>query len=263
MRAAEMKHRTTLLKNGLSLLSVAALVVAWWSVTTAGLVRPIILPSPGQVAEGAMDIWHGYLGVPFWNHFTASLSVMLTGYLSAAVAGVVMGIAMAWVPIIERIFAPLLAAMRPVPPPAWIPLAILWFGIGLGAKVFIVFVAAFVPCVLNSYQAVKDAPPHLVNAARSLGARGPTLLFEVVIPSGLPVILGGLRIALGTAWATIVAAELVVSLAGFGFLITNGYRNLESNIVFCGMLAVAVLGFLMNFAFERLARRLVPWNDQR
>ena len=82
---------------------------------------------------------------------------------------------------------------------------------------------------------------------------------EIVVPAALPVILGGLRIALGTAWATIVAAELVVSLAGFGFLIMNGYRNLESNIVFCGMLAVAITGFLMNFLFLRLSQKLVPW----
>jgi taurine transport system permease protein len=255
--------KPSLIKGCLSVLSLAVLISAWWSVTSAGLVRPIILPSPAQVAEGAMDIWNGYLGVPFWNHFSASLSVMLTGYLTAAVAGVAIGIAMAWVPVLDRLFAPLIAALRPVPPPAWIPLAILWFGIGLGAKVFIVFVAAFVPCVLNSYQAIKATPKDLLNAARSLGARGPVLLFQVVLPAGLPVILGGLRIALGTAWATIVAAELVVSLAGFGFLITNGYRNLESNIVFCGMLAVAFIGFLMNFAFTKLARRLVPWTDDK
>lgn len=258
-----MKLNTSVIKGCMSSLSVSALVLAWWAVTSAGLVRPLILPSPAHVAEGALDIWKGYLGVPFWNHFTASLSVMLTGYFSAAAAGVGIGIAMAWVPSIERVFAPLISAMRPVPPPAWIPLAILWFGIGLGAKVFIVFVAAFVPCVLNSYQAIKDTPKELLNAARSLGAKGPTLLFEVVIPAGLPVILGGLRIALGTAWATIVAAELVVSLAGFGFLITNGYRNLESNIVFCGMLAVAVIGFLMSFAFAKLSQKLVPWAEAK
>lgn len=256
-----MKLRSSTLQALVSVSSVALLLFAWWGVTRMGWVRPLILPSPAEVAEGAVDIWNGYLGVPFWNHFKASLSVMLMGYASAAVVGVATGVAMAWVPLLDRLFAPLVAVLRPVPPPAWIPLAILWFGIDLSAKVFIVFVAAVVPCVLNSYQAVKQTPVELLNAGRSLGAKRGRLLLEVVMPSALPVILGGLRIALGTAWATIVAAELVVSLAGFGFLITNGYRNLESHIVACGMLAVAVVGFLMNAVFVRVSRRLVPWSD--
>lgn len=246
-----------------SALSVVVILLAWWIVTSLGLVRSIILPSPAEVLAGAVDIWNGYLGVPFWNHFKASLSVMLAGYFSAAVIGVCAGVAMAWVPLLDKLFAPLIAVMRPVPPPAWIPLAILWLGIDLSAKVFIVFVAAVVPCVLNSYQAIKSTPVELLNAGRSLGARNFRLLFEVVIPSGMPVILGGLRIALGTAWATIVAAELVVSLAGFGFLIMNGYRNLESNIVVCGMVAVSVFGFLMNLAFVRISRKLVPWAEHK
>ena len=258
-----MRLRSSPVQALVSVLSVIAVFIIWWGVTKLGLVRSIILPSPAEVVEGAKDIWNGYLGVPFWNHFKASLSVMLMGYFSAALVGVSAGVAMAWVPLLDRIFAPLIAVVRPVPPPAWIPLAILWFGIDLSAKVFIVFIAAVVPCVLNSYQAVKSTPIELLNAGKSLGARNFTLLFEVVIPAALPVILGGLRIALGTAWATIVAAELVVSLAGFGFLIMNGYRNLESNIVVCGMLAVAVVGFLMNVAFVRISRRLVPWAEHK
>ena len=257
-----MKQKVSFVQGIVSSVSVVAVFAAWWVITDMKLVRPLILPSPAEVVEGAVDIWNGYLGVPFWNHFKASLSVMLMGYFSAAIVGVAAGIAMAWVPLFDRIFAPLIAVLRPVPPPAWIPLAILWFGIDLSAKVFIVFIAALVPCVLNSYQAIKSTPVELLNAGRSLGARRSRLLFEVVIPSGLPLILGGMRIALGTAWATIVAAELVVSLAGFGFLIVNGYRNLESNIVVCGMLAVSVVGFLMNVAFVRLTRKLVPWADR-
>ena len=258
-----MKLKSSTIQNIFSFGSVGVMLAAWWAITAMGLIRPLILPSPAEVIDGVIDIWNGYLGVPFWNHFTASLSVMLIGYFSAAAIGVSMGVAMAWIPILDKIFSPLISAMRPIPPPAWIPLTILWFGIDLSAKVFIVFVAAVVPCVLNSYQAIKNVPTDLMNAGKSLGAKKTTLLFEIVIPSGLPVILGGLRIALGTAWATIVAAELVVSLAGFGFLIMNGYRNLESNIVFCGMLAVSIVGFLMNIAFVRISNKLVPWAAEK
>jgi taurine transport system permease protein len=245
-----------------AVLSLGSVLAAWWIVSAMKLVDPIILPPPADVAQGARDIWNGYFGVPFWNHFKASLSVMLMGYLAAVLVGLPLGIAMAWVPLMDRLFGPLLAVLRPIPPPAWIPLAILWFGIDLAGKVFIVVVAAIVPCILTGYHAVKETPPELLNAARSLGATARTRLLEVALPSGLPAIMTGLRIALGTAWASIVAAELVVSLAGFGFLISNGYRNLESNIVVCGMVAVSLIGFLMNAAILKLERRLVPWRHQ-
>lgn len=250
-----------LLRIGFGLLPIAALALLWWYASAHRLVSPIILPSPADVRDAVVDIWTGYLGVPVANHFIASLSVMLSGYLAAVLVGVPGGIAMAWFPALDRVFGPLIAVLRPIPPPAWIPLAILWFGIGLGGKAFIVFIAALVPCIFNGYLAVKETPPGLIAAARSLGASQRTLLAEVVLPSGLPVILTGMRIALGTAWATIVAAELVVSLAGFGFLIMNGYRNLESNVVLVGMIAVAVIGFLMNALFLLAEKYLLPWRD--
>lgn len=247
----------------LGAISIGSVLAAWWLVTSLELVKPLILPPPADVWTGFLDIWHGYLNVPFWNHFLASISVMLGGYAMAIAVGVPLGIFMAWNRVADWVFGPLLQILRPIPPPAWIPLAILWFGIGYAGKIFIVFVAAAVPCILNSYLAIKQTPPELLSSARSLGAKPRTLLFEVAIPSGLPTIMTGLRIALGIAWASIVAAELVVSLAGFGFLIMNGYRNLESNIVFVGMAAVAVLGLLMNVLFVHIERALLPWREDQ
>jgi NitT/TauT family transport system permease protein/taurine transport system permease protein len=244
-------------------ISIGSLLLAWWFVTEQGLIKPLILPPPAEVWSGLVDIWHGYLNVPFWNHFIASISVMLGGYAMAILIGVPLGIFMAWNRWADWVFGPLLQILRPIPPPAWIPLAILWFGIGYAGKIFIVFIAASVPCIMNSYLAIKQTPPELLSSARSLGAKPRTLLFEVAIPSGLPTIMTGLRIALGFSWASIVAAELVVSLAGFGFLIMNGYRNLESNIVFVGMAAVALIGIAMNFVFVSIERRLVPWREDQ
>lgn len=256
-------NRNSPLRIVFGVISVGSVLLAWWLSTSLELVRPLILPPPADVWAGFVDIWNGYLNVPFWNHFVSSISVMLGGYAMAIAIGVPLGILMAWNRTIDWIFGPLLHVLRPIPPPAWIPLAILWFGIGYSGKIFIVFVAAAVPCILNSYLAIKQTPPELLNSARSLGARPHTLLFEVAIPSGLPTIMTGLRIALGIAWASIVAAELVVSLAGFGFLIMNGYRNLESNIVFVGMAAVALMGLLMNIAFQRIERRMLPWREDQ
>jgi len=241
---------------------IGCVLAFWVFLTTTGRVKPLILPPPADVLDGVLDVYQGYLNVPWYEHFRASLMVMLTGFFCAVAIGVPLGIAMAWWRPLEILMTPLLTVLRPIPPPAWIPLAILWFGIGLAGKAFIVFVAAVVPCLLNSYLAIKETPPELINAARSLGATQRTVLAEVALPSGLPAIMTGLRIALGTAWATIVAAELVVSLAGFGFLILNGYRNLESQIIAVGMIAVAIIGFLMNWVFLALERRLITWREE-
>lgn len=242
-------------------LSIAAVLSLWWSITALGLVSPFILPAPGDVLEGFRDIGAGYLGGTLLDQLVASLSVVLTGYVLAALIGVPLGVAMAWFPAVNVLFAPVLSVMRPVPPPAWIPLAILWFGIGLSGKTFIVTVAAIVPCLLNSYAGIRETPANLLDAARTLGASRNVLLFGVAIPSASPMILTGLRIALGNAWATVVAAELVVATAGFGYVIMSGYRNLEPRFIAVGMLAVGVIGTLLNVLFRRLERRLLRWDQ--
>lgn len=201
------------------------------------------------------------MGGSLMEHFKASMSVMLSGFALALVIGIPLGILMAWVPMIDRLFGPLLTVLRPIPPPAWIPLAILWFGIGIAGKTFIVFIAAFVPVLVNAYVGCKETPINLLNAARTLGASQRTILMEVVLPSAMPVILTGARISLGVAWATIVAAELVVADQGFGFLIMNGYRNFEANIMAGGMLLIGVVGIIMNLGFVWLERWLLRWNS--
>lgn len=241
--------------------ALGLLLLAWWYATdVARLVSPFVLPSPGDVLAGLGRISRGYMGSTLTEHFVASMSVMLSGFLLALAVGIPLGVAMAWVPWVDRLFGPLLAVLRPIPPPAWIPLAILWFGIGLSGRTFIVFVAAVVPVLVNSYVGCREVPRHLIAAARTLGASQRVLLAEVVLPAAAPVILTGVRISMGVAWATIVAAELVVAERGFGFLIMNGYRNFEAPIMAGGMLIVAGLGAIMNGAFLLLERWLLRWN---
>lgn len=245
----------------LGALSLAVALGAWWGVSAAGLVSPFILPPPAEVLEAARRLGEGYLGGSLLGHLQASLSVVLTGYAAAVLVGVPLGILMAWVRPAALLLEPLVGLLRPIPPPAWIPLAILWFGIGLPGKTFIVFISAVTPCLVNAYVAIREVPVQQIRAARSLGAGNAALLFRVAIPSGLPTIAGGMRLALGTAWATVVAAELVVATAGFGFVIMNGYRNFESSIMAVGMIAVAVTGFLMNALFVAIERRVISWRE--
>ncbi len=245
-----------------AIVSIAGLFFAWWGVTTLGWVSPFVLPPPWEVLDALKRISGGYMGDNMWVHFAASMSVVLNGYALAIIVGVPLGMAMAFLPTIDRLFGPLIMILRPVPPPAWIPLAILWFGIGLSGKVFVVFIAAVVPCLLNAYLGVKETPPKMLDAARMLGANRWTVFREVVIPSALPILLTGMRIALGNAWATLVAAELVVSTAGFGFLIINGYHTFDASIMAAAMFPIALIGAAMNIGFLILEKRLVPWRRE-
>lgn len=246
---------------GFGAVSLGVIFIAWWQVAASGVVSGFLLPSPASVTEAARRLSEGYLGSSLLTHLAASLSVVLSGYLAAALIGVPLGILMAWWRPVDIAVGPLVAILRPIPPPAWIPLAILWFGIDLPGKTFIVFVSSITPCLINAYVAIKEVPANLISAARMLGAGNVTLLFHVAIPAGLPMIANGLRIALGSAWATVVAAELVVATAGFGFVIMSGYRNIESDIMAAGMIAVAATGFVMNLLFRAMEKRVIPWAE--
>nr|WP_213395344.1 ABC transporter permease [Yoonia sp.] len=237
-------------------------LVAWYFFSVYVIKNPYIMPAPGEVLSGIFRVGKGYLGGNLISHAGASLSVVLIGFTIGACIGVPLGVVMAWYEPMNRILSPVIAVIRPIPPPAWIPLAILWFGIGMGGKVFVIIIAAIVPCILNTFSAVRETPEDLLNAARTMGASDRTLLFEVALPSGLPTILAGLRIALGGAWATVVAAELVAAPAGLGFLILAGYRNFDAPVMAAGMISIAVVGYLMNLGFLQLESRLAPWNHQ-
>lgn len=237
----------------------ALLIGAWWVASHVFSVSPFVLPPPEQVLAGFGQLARGYMGASLWAHVLASLGVVMAGFLSAVLVGVPLGMMLAWSPLMDRIVGPTIALLRPIPPPAWIPLAILWFGIDLGGKAFVVFVSSVVPCVVNAQAAVRDVPATLLAAARTLGARRRELLVWVVLPASLPSILTGIRISLGVAWATVVAAELVVATAGLGFLVMNGYRNFEAHIMATAMVIIAVIGALLDVAVSLAARRLLAW----
>lgn len=242
-------------------LSVSVLLAVWIFVTKTGLVSPYLLPSPGAVFSAAGRLNAGYLGSTLLGHLEASLYVVLTGYVAAASIGTALGILMAWNRIAELLLDPLISLLRPIPPAAWIPLAILWFGIGTAGKVFVVFAATISPCIVNSYVAIRQTSPQINDAARMLGAGNTALLFQVAIPSALPLIANGMRIALGNAWSTVVAAELVVATAGFGYVIMNGYRNFEAAVMAFGVIAVALLGFAFGLLFRQAEKLLIPWAE--
>lgn len=247
------------IRLGLGVAAWTSILLVWWGATHGLAISPFVLPPPEQVLEGFGQIARGYMGASLWTHIKASLGVVLAGFSAAVLVGVPLGMMLAWSNRADRLLGPVVAVLSPIPPPAWIPLAILWFGIGLPGKAFVVFVSSVVPCIVNAHAAVREVPPTLIAAARTMGARGGRLLRSVVLPASLPSILAGVRISLGVAWATVVAAELVVATAGLGFLVMNGYRNFEAHIMAAAMVIIAVIGALLDVAVSLATRRLLTW----
>jgi ABC-type nitrate/sulfonate/bicarbonate transport system permease component len=171
-----------------------------------------------------------------------------------------LGIAMGWWRRARWIAFPLFQVLRPIPPLAWIPLAIVWLGIGEPARIFVVFVAALVPWVMNSMQAVHSIDGLLVRAARTLGASDRQILTRVVCRTALPTLVAGARIALGNAWTTLIAAELLAATSGLGYIALNASRTLEMGILLVSMLVIGVLGAAFSFGMQALARVFAPWS---
>ena len=242
-------------------LSVVASIVLWWSVTRpGGPISPLSLPPPLEVADSFLRLMkRPYLGSTLAQHIGASVSVALGGWLAAGIIGLPLGIAMGWWTRMRWIAFPIFQILRPVPPLAWIPLAILWLGIGESARIFVVFIAAVVPWVMNSMQAVYSTDGLLVRAAMTLGASDRQILTRVVCRTALPTLVAGARIALGNAWTTLVAAELLAATAGLGYIAVNASRTLETGILLVAMGIIGLLGALFSFAMHGLTRLLAPW----
>jgi NitT/TauT family transport system permease protein len=194
----------------------------------------------------------------FENIFT-SLQVSLLGLLIAISIGVPLGLLMGWYPTIDRLVRPLFELIRPIPPIAWIPLTILWVGIGVRARAMIIFFAAFVPCVINSYTGIKSTSQVLINVAKTFGASNFKIFLKVGIPSAMPMAFAGMRIALGSSWATLIAAELLAANAGLGYMIMMGRQFVRPDIIILGMATIGLLGYILTRLFGKIEDIVVKW----
>ncbi len=242
--------------------STGAVLALWaWVTREGGPVSSLTLPPPSEVVESFVRLARRpYLGSTLAQHIGASLGVAIGGWVAAGLVGLPLGIAMGWWKRARWIAFPVFQVVRPIPPLAWIPLAILWLGIGQSARIFVVFIAAVVPWVMNSMQAVYSIDGILVRAAQTLGASDRQILTRVVCRTALPTLLAGARIALGNAWTTLVAAELLAATAGLGYIAVNASRTLETGILLVSMLVIGVLGAIMSLGMQLMARVLAPWS---
>ena len=216
----------------------------------------VLMPAPSTIAvtAGGM-IASGEL----FYHMMASLKREASAFVIAASA-IPLGIAMGWWRLAYNQVNPIMEILRPIPPLAWIPLSILWFGLGDEQNEFIIFLGMFFPILVNTIVGVKNIDPNLVRAARSLGAPEYKVLARIVLKGALPQIITGVRIGLGVGWMALVAAELVGANSGLGFLINDARSMLRTDIITVGMLAIGVIGLLIDTAIRVLSRRLLPWS---
>jgi NitT/TauT family transport system permease protein/taurine transport system permease protein len=245
----------------LGTLTIGGLLVAWYALTTlTGAVSPARFPSPAELgAAGRQLAVRGYAGGTLDKQVWHSTRLVLMGFLAAAFTGVPLGLWMGWSRRAEALINPTFLLVRPVPPLAWIPLAIVWFGLGDSAKVFVIWFAAFVPALINSYTGVRAADPTLLAAARVHGASTWRLLLDVVIPGALPMIFTGLRLALQASWTTLVAAELVGAFFGLGRVLIIASRDIYPAMIAFAMVCVGILGALMTAALGLAERWAMPW----
>jgi len=242
-------------------ISIGAVFVVWevlarWILPAFDPQVGILVPAPSLVLVAA---FYTAKSGELFGHIIASTERVLLAWGAVCVIAIPLGIAMGWWPRVNRYVNPIVELLRPIPPLAWIPISILWFGIGLTQNVFIIMIGAFFPVLLNTIHGVKGIDPVLIRAALNLGAPPGKLLRRVVFYGALPNIFTGVRIALGVAWMVLVAAELVAAISGLGFMIMDARNFLRTDIIFMGMIAIGCMGILMEYILRRVERGVLVW----
>lgn len=242
--------------------TVAALLAAWWLLTATQVIPPTRFPSPAEVWDALRQVaLTGYADARLHEHILHSSKLVLLGFAVAIATGVPLGLAMGWSRRAEALVNPTFLLVRPIPPLAWIPLAIVWLGLGDAAKVLVIWFAAFVPSVINSYAGVRSLERHVIEAARMLGVSRSMMLREVLIPGAMPHIFTGLRLSLQACWTTLVAGELIGAAAGLGHLLQQSALDIFPAMILVGMVFVALAGAVMTAALGWAEQRAMPWRS--
>ena len=247
----------------ISIATGLVLLLLWWAVTRAGLVAHLFLPTPAEVIAMARSIWEdGYANATLWEHVGASLTRILSAAAIAVVLGIPAGLLMGLNRWAKGVLDTPIEFYWPLPPLAYLPLMIIWLGIGEASKISLLTLAMFAPIVLSAQAGVRALPLERVNAALSLGANRWQLFTDIVLPSALPEILTGIRIALGVGWGTLVAAELIAANRGIGYMIMSASHFLATDAVFVGIAIIALCAFSFSLGMRLLEATLVPWKGK-
>ena len=240
---------------------IVSVLVLWYVLTTLiPVINTARFPAPGEVWYAFKQIaFTGYADARLYQHVVQSCKLVLMGFVVAVSIGVPLGMAMGWSRSVEAFVNPVFLLIRPIPPLAWIPLAIVWAGLGDAGKVLVIWFSAFVPAVINSYTGVRTIEPFLIEAAATLGVTRSRFIREVLVPGSLPHVFTGLRLSLQASWTALVAAELIGALAGLGEVLNAAAQDIYAAMIMVGMIFVGLCGAAMALVLAWLERRAMPW----
>jgi taurine transport system permease protein len=244
----------------MTLLAMALVLGAWVWFTSAGLVRDLFLPGPGELWQGFQELLtEGYKGHSLAEHIGISLTRVLVGFVSGALAGTLLGLAMGTWRRVDAAAAPFIEFLRPLPQLAYLVLLIVWLGIGETSKITLLFLAALPVSAIAARDGVRNVTPERIHVAQTLGASRWQIFVHVIAPGALPEILTGARLAAGIVYATLIAAEIIAGSDGIGWLIVDAGRFLRSDYVFVGILIIGIAGLAIDALLMWLQRRIVHW----
>ncbi len=245
----------------LSVAGVLCFFLVWQLLVQCGIVSGRYLAKPTEIV--ALFLYKlvntNPDGSTIPSSILSSLQVSLVGFFLALIVGIPTGLLMGWYKGFRQFVSPVFEILRPIPPISWIPLTLLWLGIGIRAKAFIIFFAAFIPCVINSAAGIRQTNQTLINVAKTCGASNFEIFIKVGVPSSLPIMFAGIRVALGNTWATLVAAEMLAADSGLGYMILMGRNFARADIVILGMVLIGVLGMVFTGTLSFIEHRIIKW----
>ncbi len=237
----------------LGAIGLSAFLGAWLALSETGLVPRQFLPTPLEVLSRTFQLLtHQFAGATLPMHLLSSFERYAYGFLLAAAVGVPLGLLMGWFRWLDDIVTPVFDGLRFIAPIAWVPFAALWFGTGIGGPIMIIFSGAFPPCLINAYRGAKFVDKTYIEAAQMLGTGNVRTIVEVLLPAAFPSIVAGLRVGAGLGWQSLVGAELIVASAGVGYMMVQGQSNVSTPTVVAGMIAIGVVGLMIDVLLRQL-----------
>ena len=247
----------------ISLMTATVLIALWFLVTESGWVKPLFLPSPLSVWDKFwLAMTEGVSNSTLAQHTLASIGRVFGAFLLALVTAVPIGILMGVNRFVRGLFDPIIEFYRPLPPLAYLPLVIIWLGIGEFPKVFLIYLAIFAPMAIAARAGVRSVSTEQIHAAYAMGATRGQVISQVIMKAALPEIFTGMRIGIGVGWTTLVAAEMVAANRGLGFMVLNAAENLESDTVIMGIFIIGIFAFAFDLLIRYLEKTLIPWKGR-
>jgi len=247
----------------ISLITALVLFGLWLLVTEMGWVKPLFLPSPVAVWDKfVVAMTEGVSNSTLLQHTLASLGRVLGAFFLALVTAVPVGILMGVNRTVRGLFDPIIEFYRPLPPLAYLPLIIIWLGIGEFPKVFLIYLAIFAPMAIAARAGVRSVSTEQIHAAYAMGATRTQVISQVILKAALPEIFTGMRIGIGVGWTTLVAAEMVAAHRGLGFMVLNAAEYLASDTVIMGIIVIGVFAFAFDLLLRYLEKALIPWKGK-